>query len=457
MPNTCYLCAEQFNDTTVLKHDEHVLQNALGGSLLCDHILCMACGGKLGDSVDSAFVIALSKITTLLDLQRDRGTYSQTQVQLQTSDANARVLEQVSLLLKKDFRLAPVQPVLIRSSERKSVTIVAATKKQARQYSSSLAVQTLVAEGYSVELSDNAAPFAERLLLATSPDAPEVLRGVLKIAIGFASIHGVARECLAHLMETDDLTRDESILRSTIFSYYPMDDVERLFETEKHIHEDWYPTHHLYLFSHNLNLYCYVELFGVLQKYVQLSSTYAGPPLVEKFVQKAEKWAFEERWFTAGNWSDLDVLAGQFGVPMKGRSWEEIQKDVLQRARERPYSLEPDETIKKVQGLALTLAQYARLPNAKQFRVVQEMFAKAEAAKSELGLTLLDELRADPLSVLDLLKKDFNEFRIGNLTCSRPDQVRRVPAGVVDRYVAYKFYELLRAKGLESKLEYQLL
>jgi hypothetical protein len=457
MSTTCYLCDKRFNETTVLKHSEHILQNALGGGLLCDDILCQACGCKLGDSVDGPFVTALSPLTTLLDTPRDRGMHSQTQVQLQTNDADAKVLEQVRLVLKNDFSLVPVRPVLVKSVTAKAVTVIAATIKQARQYENSPDVKALVADGYTIELSDNAAPYAERLLLSARPDAPEVLRGILKIAIGFASLHGVERKYLAHLMTQDDLTQSESVLRSTIFSYYPVEDVERLFETEKHVHEDWYPTHHLYLFSHDRDLYCYVELFGVVQKYVHLSSTYDRHRLLEKFVQKAEKWEFEESWFTARTMSDLHVLAGQFGVSMEDHTWDEIQDEVLHRARVRPYSLEPDETIEKVQCLVFTLAQYARLSNAQHFEVVRDMFEKAETAKTELGLTLLDDLRANPLSVMKLLNKDFNEFRIGTLACSRPDQVRCVPAADLERYVAYKFYELLRAKGLESELEYQLL
>lgn len=457
LSTTCYLCTKQFDEISVFKHGEHVLQNALGGALLCDDILCQACGCKLGDSVDSAFAIALSPLTTLLDIPRDRGTYSQTQVQLQTSAADAKVLEQVRLVLKNDFKLVPARPVLIKNDAEKTVTVIAATNKQAGQYANSSAVQELVAEGYTIDLSDNAAPYAERLLLSARPDAPEVLRGILKIAIGFASLHGVERQYLAHLMTQDDLTRSESVLRLTVFPYYPVDDVERLFETEKHVHEDWYPTHHLYLFSHDRDLYCYVELFGVVQKYVHLCSAYDGPPLIEKFVQKAEKWEFEERWFTAQSLSDLHVLASQFGVSMKDRAWDEIQDEVLHRARARPYSLEPDDTIEKVQWLAFTLAQYARMPSAQQFKVVQDMFEKAEEAKTALGLTLLDDLRADPLSVIKLLNKDFNEFRVGTIARGRPAQAKRVPSEDVDRYVAYKFYELLRAKGRESELEYQLL
>lgn len=457
MSATCYLCGDTFNETTVLRHYEHIIQNAVGGALVSEDILCLDCGCRLGKSVDANFATALSPLTTLLDPPRDRGTYSQTEAQIQTSDADARSLEHVRLLLKADFSLVPARPVLIRSNSQKKVMVIAATIKQAQQFAQSAPVKSLLADGYTLEIGDNAAPYAERLLLTVRPDAPEILRGVLKIAIGFASKYGIERNHIAHLITQGDLITDAVALRSVVFPYYPIDDTERLFETEKHVHEDWYPTHHLYLFSHGRDLYCYVELFGVVQKYVHLSHTYEGASVLEKFVQKAEKWRFEERWFTARTSSDLQLLAREFGVQIAERSWDQIQADVLQCARSRSYSLEPHDTIEKAKKLTFALADYARLKNPRQFEIVRKMFDKAEEAKTKLGLTLLDDLQANPLSVIRLLNKNFNEFRIGNVECSRPDAARRVPTADVDRYVAYKFYELLRAKKRESKLEYQLL
>ncbi|WP_379608838.1 HNH endonuclease [Pseudoxanthomonas japonensis] len=453
---SCYLCSKTFNNSDVLRHGEHVLQNAIGGALICDDILCEACGGRLGTSVDGAFAEAIAPLTALLQTPRDRGSQAQAKVQLRTSDPNAKELESIGFLLKNDFTVVPTRPVMVPDHSAKVARIVASSLQQANQFKRSRPIQDLLTRGYTVEVSDNAAAYAERLLLTARPGAPEILRGILKIAIGFASLHGVQRRYLAHLMSHTDLTTSPSQLRSLIIPYYPVDDVERLFETEKHVHEDWYPTHHVYLFSHGRDLYCYVELFGVLQNYVHLSDAYDGPQLIEKFVQKAEKWHFNENAFIARSPSDLDILAKEFGVP-QNQTWEQIQAQVLHRAASRSYRLEPDETIEKVQALALLLAQYARLPNPEGFECVREMFAKAEAAKTQLGLRLLDDLKANPLHVVNLLNKNYSEFRIGNPRASRPAQAFQVSAPDVERYVSYKFYELLRAKGREAELEYQLL
>jgi hypothetical protein len=58
---------------------------------------------------------------------------------------------------------------------------------------------------------------------------------------------------------------------------------------------------------------------------------------------------------------------------------------------------------------------------------------------------------------MTLIRYKFEEFRIGNVGSSRPDQVRQVPQADHEKYTAYKFYELLRAKGRESLLQFKLI
>lgn len=457
MPKKCYLCGEAFNGSTTVQHGEHVIQNSIGGALISYDILCEECGGKLGEAVDKQFALALSPLTVLLQPPRDRGDHSRTEAQLVANTADAAPLEQQQFILQNDFSVVPKHPLLLKNNSSNTVTVLAATLKQAEQYAKSPVVTAELSSGYNLELSNNAAIYAESLLVPVSPDSTQVLRGVLKIAIGYASHNGIAREFFNHLLAKDDLTNSEPLLRASVFSYYPTNDVERLFETEKHNHENWYPTHHLYLFSQGANLYCYVELFGTIQKYVHLSGTYSGPALTKKFVQKAEKWEFDECMFTARDLKDLHILAGEFGVEMTNRSWDDIQTDVLNLARARAYSLEPDETVDKVKNLVLLLANYSFLKNGEQFETVRSLFDKANTAKNQLGLTLLDDLKANPMIAMELLRHKFEEFRMGDVVSSRPSQVRQVPQEDLEKYTAYKFYELLCAKGRESLLHYKFI
>lgn len=457
MPTNCYLCARPFDGEIARQHGEHIIQNALGGALISDDILCEACGGKLGRTVDTAFATGLAPLTVLLDLPRDRGDCSRVGATLVAKTVEAASLENVQFTLYNDFSVVPRQPVSLRDDVKQSVMVIGATQRQAEQYANSSRIQALVAAGYTLELSTNAATYAQNLLVPVGPNSKAVLRGVLKIAIGYASWSGVPRKYFEHLLDQEDLTNSDAVLESTVFPYYPTTDAERFFETEKHTHEDWYPTHHLYLFSQGTDLYCYVELFGAIQKYVHLSGRYAGQPLRQKYVQKAEKWEFDEKTFTARDPKDLHILAGQFDVPMNGRPWEDIQKDVLHRARSRAYSLEPDNTIEKVGNLMGLLIQFSLLKNADQFEVVRSMFQKASMAKAQLGLSLLDDLRANPMIGLRLIRQTFEDFRIGNVDASCPKQARKVSVVDLDKYAAYKIYELLRAKGREALLQYTIL
>lgn len=454
MPAICYLCDEKFDNVLTVKHEEHIIQNSIGGALISFDILCEACGGDLGRTVDTAFAVALSPLTILFDTPRDRGDHSQTETRLIANTADAAALEQVRFILKGDFSVVPKRPVYFKSESQRKIMVIGATKKQADEYSKSASVRSAIAEGYVLDSLDNAAAFAQSLLVSVNPNSVDVLRGVLKIAIGYASHNGVLRENFSTFLEKGDLTNSEILLRSRVFSYYPTTIEERLFETEKHVHEDWYPTHHLYLFSQGKNLYCYVELFGTIQKYVHLTDQYSGPPLREKFVQKTEKWMFDEEIFTAKNPKDLHILAGEFGVSLDGRSWTDIQRDVLHEARIRAYALEPDNTVEKVRALIGLLAQLPFLKNVESIEVVQSMFKKANTAKEQFGLSLLDEIKGDPVLAFRLVRRTFDDFRIGDVKASCPERSRETSAKDLKRYEEYKFYELLRAKGRESVLQY---
>ena len=70
--NNCYLCGKKFNDNDVQKHDEHIIQQAIGGVLTSNDILCSKCGGKLGKEIDEPFNKIFEGIATRLDIKKDR-------------------------------------------------------------------------------------------------------------------------------------------------------------------------------------------------------------------------------------------------------------------------------------------------------------------------------------------------------------------------------------------------
>lgn len=351
MRPTCYLCDKPFDDVLVKQHGEHVLQNSIGGKLISSEILCEGCGTILGDSVDSAFARDLSPISVLFDVVRDRGQPQPATVEVVAGCAESAPLESVKFQLGSDFSITPTKPIHIKDEKTKRVLIFAATSKQAMQYAQSPNVSKLKAEGFEIVVGGNVADRIQEVVLRINVGSATLLRGILKIAIGFAAHHGVRRAIMAHLFTGEDLINDHSALNSIIFQYYPTTDEEKLFEIEKSGHEDWFPNHQIYLFSRDENLFCYVEIFGVIQKYVHLSNCYLGPAIRKKYLQRAERWEFNEKSFLARTSSDLDILARQFEVETAGRQWDDIQAEITQKAKARAYALDPDSQIEKVSHL----------------------------------------------------------------------------------------------------------
>lgn len=456
MAEKCYLCDLPFDSEKVVRHGEHIIQDSLGGTLIADEILCESCGSKLGDTVDGPFAAALAPLTVLLDLPRGEGAYARAKARLVPNEDEQASLAEITFSLSNDFSVLPSRPLMVTCESKKTVTVIGSMLEQAEQYSKSPAVKAAISRGYALELCANAAPYAQSLLLPVSPRSMDVLRGVLKIALDFANSSGVPREVFKHLIADGDITNSEALLRSSVFPYYPTTDAERLFETEKHTHEDGFPTHHLYIFNHNRNLYCYVELFGTIQNYVLLSAEYDSSPLERKFVQKAERWAFDADTFIAKDHKDLHILAGEFGVDMRDKSWDKIQAEILHLATIRPYSLEPERTIDKVRTLIELVALYSVIRTPEQFDVVKQFFEKVEIAKTQLELSILDDIRADPMAALPLMSYPFEDFKLRSGKESCPARAREVPIEKLEKYTAYKFYSLLRAKSQEGMIKYEV-
>jgi hypothetical protein len=453
----CYLCDKPFDGVMVKQHGEHVFQNAIGGKLIHLDILCETCGGKLGNAVDSYFAQALSSVAVLFDVPRDRGQAPKANSQVVAKDKKNTQFGSKKFLLNSDFSVTPIKPIYIKNEETKTATVFAAKPKQAKQYAQSPDLLKLKSQGYEILTDTNIAEHIQKVILQADTDSTALLRGILKISIGFASFHGVKRADIDHLfIGKDDLISAEPALRSIVFSYYPTTDEERLFETEKSLHEDWFPNHQIYLFSNGGDLFCYVELFGTIQKYVHLSNRYSGPTIKEKYLQKAEKWDFNEANFIARGASDLDLLARQFDVETSGKTWQDIQAEILHQARIREYSLDPDSQVEKVKHLMGLVAEFSMINNPERFEVVENLLNKANKAKTLLGMRWPDELKADPMIAMRTIHDNFSSFRIGTPTHFCPDEAREVSADDVKKYVAYKFYDLLCACGKEDSLHYEL-
>ncbi|KAF3997002.1 hypothetical protein [Glaciimonas immobilis] len=291
-------------------------------------------------------------------------------------------------------------------------------------------------------------------MLRIETETPDLLRGILKIAIEYAISKGIAPSLLKPLMPQGTVVAVPETLRAHVKQYYPTSDEEKLYEAYKFEHENGYPNHQLYLFNIGYSLYCYAELFGTIQKYVLLSSDYRGEPIREKYLQRCTRWNFDEKQWICRSTSDLAVVASELNVDVRGKMGNVIQKEILDAARSRDYLIDPDEQIEKVKMLVLNLAQY-KLVKIKGYPAVDQMMKKAEAAKLNFTFELADRLHDNPLKALSLLRHDFNDFRITNEGKSCPDAADEIAATSKQAYASYKLFEFLVALDKQHILEFK--
>ncbi|HCG8133050.1 TPA: hypothetical protein NJ508_004531 [Vibrio parahaemolyticus] len=453
---TCYLCKNEFDGVSVKQHDEHIIQNSIGGKLTASDILCEKCGGCLGKHIDEKFTSSTLCLSVLLDLARDRGESAKSRINVSLNEDSSLNDDNINFEIKSDFSIIPSKPVYTLDDKNKVVTVFGANAKQIKQYRKGKTIQNLINDGYVVNESENIADYVKSAELDINYESPELLRGILKIAIGFAAFKGIPDKYLNPLTKSSKLIECDKSISKIIWQYYPTTDEEKIYETSKNEHEDWYPNHQIYLFNINNNLYCYVEIFGVIQKYVHLSDSYNDKNILEKYLQKTTKWEFKKEDWMPRRLQDWHILAHQFDVPYDLGNFEQMQKKILQRARSRSYDIEPESQIEKVNAIMQNLILYT-FSNIKGHDFIDQLHAKAKDAQVKFNFELVNKIKKNPMTVMNLMNKDYSDFRIGNVNNSCPIKSKSYSRVDKDKYVSYKSFELLTNINLENKIEFRVL
>jgi hypothetical protein len=453
--DNCYLCDLPFDEENVNNHEEHIIQNALGGKLTSREILCESCGLRLNESIDIPFIRQMRPLTVLLDLIRDRGESSSATASVVAKHDDLKTASNVNFTINPDFSVVPNRPILLKDVGSNCAEIVAPTIAMAHQYSKSRAVVALINAGYRVSYGCNVAPHISKTLLKCDVSSPEVNLGVLKIAIEYALASGVSRQDISHLLLTLSGAGNGSNANSCVYQYYPTTDEERLYETDKHKHEDFYPNHQLSLFRSAGKLCCYVELFGVVQKYVVLNDNYSGTATPNKYHQKTTKWDFDVSKWQARSQSDLHILSEELGVEFSGRQSEDVQRDVINRARSRAYALDPEKQISKVKRLMENAISLYHIPKKANIPVVVSMMEKVEKSKERFGFSILENMEANPLMALEAIRKEYGTFRIGTGDHACLEVAAQVTPDQLRKYASYKLYELLCFVGKETEISFE--
>ncbi|MCK2184672.1 HNH endonuclease [Halomonas sp. YJPS3-2] len=272
-----------------MKHDEHIIQQAIGGVLKSNNILCETCGEILGRAVDAPFSMMFDSICTRLDIKKDRGNNKGTAkgVVFSNRDAYGNDLSGVEVFWK-DSKVTPVKPIHKYSPDNSKV-VVYASAKQLKSYKER--VRKEVDERYDDGCKPEIVVCDDLSGVITYPlelDDEAFKKGFAKIAIGFASRVGVDRDVLNLVLDVEQNKIKDNV---SLLPFYPKgvfdDIVERDKKNIRH-----YPSHTLILFtaaSRTNLLVCYVELFSTFQFYVILSDQYDGKPIYEGYQQRLDK------------------------------------------------------------------------------------------------------------------------------------------------------------------------
>lgn len=315
--DVCYFCGTPFDETTTLKHDEHVIQQAIGGSLTKKDILCKSCGESLGNDIDVPFNKIFDGIATRLDIKKDRGT-SKKSIKgkvISELDCYGADLQGIEVVWK-DFKVAPVKPTHRYIESDKKIVIYALSYKRYKEYlkKNKDKIEALCQNNnIEIEFCDDINAFIE---FEFNLDNVSFKRGLAKIAVGFASSHGISREKLSLVLKINNDNTSKIKDDLLLVPYRPLGKLDIALEKSR-VDVGFFPTHTLILFNTNLNpsfLVCYIELFSTFQYYLVLSADYDGEKICEYHCQRLEKEEAQYFEIDRRSYKERESILGYLGI-----------------------------------------------------------------------------------------------------------------------------------------------
>lgn len=242
---------------------EHIIPNAIAGKLKSRNILSHAGNQQLNEEIDVEFVKVFSSFTARLSLNKDRKS---------TPSVSAFHIDHGVKVVLKDGKYFPVTP----HYDEKSKTIYAYPLKNAKNYQQRLIRDGVISEQDEIILADD---MAGNIEMPFGLGNQNFKQGMAKIAIGYATMNGVARE---HLDLVLDIENNAILKRISLIPSFPISDSDKFFEAYV-VTSPHYPCHTLTLCGHAGVLYCHIELFNAFQWYVVLSFNYKGADIFQTY------------------------------------------------------------------------------------------------------------------------------------------------------------------------------
>ncbi|MCK9639875.1 MAG: HNH endonuclease [Prolixibacteraceae bacterium] len=325
---------EKFTFKPKFRHKEHIIQNALGGRLKTDGILCESCGSKLNDEIDTEFIslfkLFTEKMKSKLAKERNRNI---------SNEVKGRHMVSGKEIVYKDGRITAKKPHFEIDEVKKRVCIYANQfimvqyKEHVRR---TLLAQELPLEHYSIE---EITEFAddENIGLYFSEGVNEFnakwLMGYIKIATEFAIYCGINR---TQLLRTLDTKAKKLINTDCILPFFPIGVFDMMIEQNRIFLERYYPSHTLILFTEQNRpdkkvLFCYIDLFSTFQFYVVLNDNYSGDDVFKTYCQKLEKEIKPEVDFRKLRLKHIRPVSESVGISFdkyEGKTIEELYQYV---------------------------------------------------------------------------------------------------------------------------------
>lgn len=334
----CYLCdkpLESHINSNTINHFEHIIPQAIGGLLKIPGILCKSCGGEefLGGQVDTPFCRIFTLITERLDIKKHRGTNS---VALDGKFFPIGTDKFIDIRLK-DKVLSNKQPEY-KIDHDKKVAFVFANKNVAKNFKfkveNELKKKVPNHSEYNIEIVSSLNDYLGTIEFPFDLNNNVFELGLTKIAIEFALSKGVNYDTIKHLID-----RENKVIKcnNNVIPYYPIAKIEEMMECVRTSLDPNFMSHSLVLFSQRQTikketevkqLYCFIELFGTFQFFVELNDNYIGENIEPKaYSQRMIRHQDSSFKINELDYKALSIVLKELGLSNKdvdGLSYDEI-------------------------------------------------------------------------------------------------------------------------------------
>lgn len=368
----CYLCnrklidrPDSFDNKNVthlqlpIRHEEHILHNALYGRLKNSEILCEPCGGELNDKIDRGFCSLFESFTEQLKpilASKDHGNNSSPKAL--SGYLYQRNGERINVR-QKGNKIFPIEPSFEYEKENHTVTIYA-SQKAAKKFKIKVLKDLknkVDITGIKIEIIDDLSHLGNvgiHFSEGIENFNEKFKMGFNKIAIGYAISKNISRNDLPRVLDT---VNQEIIFSNNVVPFYPSGAFDLLIDPYRAISEDGYPTHTLILYTdgnqESKRLVCYVDLFSTFQYYVILNNNYIGDEILETHCQTILKQTVPEINVKNTRVKFLNIIMDELSVErneIKNMNIPEIYDYLEQKVKQvQPvYEKDLDEVIRRL-------------------------------------------------------------------------------------------------------------